>query len=425
MIGGPVDEADQTDQSESRSCSPAEYILRDQAFILPTPPASPDQQLLQLQQLPKRVLTQVPQQLPPLPRPWRGIFELSRQKNGRYVLRNSLIHPQGLPRSQVQARRPLLFFTEALSEDIDSDMNDDAFTVYGMRESSFLNTRDLSVHNTRESSPSRASVRDEEAFKHERPDLGADVYSALVLLDLYRKDREKLQAIEDDNESDLYDDDANIYLDAESPREAWEANKLASNSIFTALCNLKDPQCPYTKLSTKLHYHCPPEKCQLSEPFPLSNPWLFNQEQQLLASSHDPSHVHCVSRLGPFPDSAGECHLFNSIRSFPNHKCCYWNQADLDTIPERGKRAYESKKLEEAKRMHLRILDRREWISGWLGVEREVSIRDLEGRLDGGGREWMQELERGDWDGEVGRVIGSVGEYLGLEGVDRQLALEM
>jgi hypothetical protein len=305
-------------------------------------------------------------------------------------------------------------------------MNDDTSTVYNTGESSFQNTRDPSVYNTRKSSPLRASTRDEEVFSHERPDLGADVYGALLLLEIHRKDQENLQAIEEDNDSDLYDDDADIYLDAESPRAAWEANKPASNSILTSLCSLRDPQCPYTNLSTKLHYHCPPEKCELSKPSSSSSLSFLNQEQQLLAASHDPNHVHCVSRLGPFPDSAGECHLFNSIHNFSNHKCCYWNQADLDTIPTRGKRAYESKKLEEANRMHLRILDRREWISGLLGVGREVSIRDLDGCLDDRGREWMQELERGDWDREVrevGRLIGSAGEDLVLESMHIELDL--
>ena len=375
MTGGTAMEVHQTQQSESRSCSPMDYLPRTQTFVLPTPPASPDQQLLQAHRPAKKVLVQGPelaQQHPPLSRPWRGIFELSGKKKGRYVFRNSFIHPQVLPHSSVDIRGSSSSPIEILSEDGDSDMENSS-----------------TVYSTREPSPSQADARDEDLYSADIPSLkGPDLLGAFILKDISRKDEEekrKLQAAgktDDNTYDDIYDDDADIYLDADSPREAWEANKPASNQMFTALCNLKNPDCPYTILSTRLHYHCPPEKCKLTQSgFPLHN---------TLQEEHDPTHVHCVSRLGPFPDSAGECHLQNraQLDSFPKHTCCFWDQAAQDTIPARGKRAYNARKLEEAKRKHMRIYDRRDWIRLRLDLGGSVSLRDCD--LGVGGRGLME-----------------------------------
>lgn len=93
-----------------------------------------------------------------------------------------------------------------------------------------------------------------------------DIGAADLLLEMLRREQENLATkLEDGDDSDFYDDGADIYLDAESPREAWELHKPAENKILTARCSNKDPQCPHTILSTKIHYHCPEEKCLLSK----------------------------------------------------------------------------------------------------------------------------------------------------------------
>jgi hypothetical protein len=389
MTRGLSDEADQTNHNESPSWSPGNCLPRSQVFVLPTPPTAPGHQLLQLQQLQqlqKKLPIQAPQPFP-LPSPWRGIFELSRCTNGRYVLRNSLIHPQELALTQTQRRQSLLPSVETASEDIDSSMKNKVIRVYNTREPSVCNTRESS-HRRRDSSRSRAEAKDEEHYNHDIPSSAGSkmIVAAEVLVGM----------------------SANVYLDAASPREAWEAHKMTENPMFTALCSLRNSECPYTTLSTRLHYHCPPEKCRLSRPSPI--PF---QQDRAFQDEYDPDHTHCVSRLGPFPDSAGECHLQNSRSRFPNHKCCYWDEEDLKSVPTRGQRACESKKLEEARKKGMRILDQRGLIGNWLDVEREVSMMDL--NLDDGGRELEAVLNSGLCAVEIARCKFAA-EYQGADG---------
>lgn len=246
MTGDPFDEADQTNQSESPSWSPGYCSLRSQVIVLPTPPTSPGHQLLQLQQL-QQLLKKVPIQAQhprPLPSPWRGIFELSGRINERYILKNSLIHPQELALTRTQIRQSLLPSVETASKDIDRSKSNKVITIYSTREPSVCNTRESSAHHARDSSPSRAEASDEELYNYDTPSSeGSEMTGAAeILVEMSR----------------------NVYLDAASPREAWEAHKPTENPMFTALCRLRNPQCPYTTLSTRLHYHCPPEKCKLS-----------------------------------------------------------------------------------------------------------------------------------------------------------------
>ena len=390
MARGSFDEAYQTNQSESQSWSPGDYSPRSQVIVLPTTPTPPGNQLLQLQQL-----QQLPRKLPiqaqqcfPLPSSWRGIFKLSGRMNGRYILRNSLIHPQKLALTRTQLRQSLLPSVETASKDIDRSMSNNVITVYSTKEPSVCNTRESSAHHTRDSPPSWVEASDEELYNHDTPSSeGSEMCDAAeILVGMSR----------------------NVYLDAPSPREAWEAHKMTENPMFTALCSLRNPQCPYTTLSTRLHYHCPPEKCKLSRPCSIPS-----QLERALQDEYDTNHTHCVSRLGPLPDSAGECHLQNSRSRFPNHKCCYWDEEDLKTVPTRGQRACESKKLEEARKKGLRILDRRGLIGNWLDVEREVTMMDL--NLDDGGRELETVLNSGLHEVEIARYLFAA-VYQGTEG---------
>ncbi|KAE9372401.1 hypothetical protein N431DRAFT_340250 [Stipitochalara longipes BDJ] len=410
-----ADGAIRADKIETRSQFPADHIPRDRiSLFLPTPPASPDQEPLPLQQLLKMNTFPAQKQRPPIARPWRGIFELSGQTNGKYVLRNSLIHPPGPPQSCVERWLPSVSSMTINSENEDCEMNDDSSTCY----------------NARESSPAHAYLRDEDLSNCDLPDLetsdlyssdlpgldGPGVWGAQVLFDLCRKEKETLVTRKNDHESDFYDDDTNNYLDTESFREAWMANKPAKNPRITALCSNEDPQCPYTILSTRLHYHCPAEKCRLSKPTSPANS-SSSIAGKCSPDDYDPNHVHCVSRLGPFPDSAGECHLYNSLHNFKTHKCCYWKDEYVDEMTSRGKRAYEKRKEEEARRKHMQIRDRSSEISIWLEVGKMVGIRDCE-RLEGleeGGRGLLGELESGVWDGDVakmGEVIGGMRDEL-------------
>ena len=82
-------------------------------------------------------------------------------------------------------------------------------------------------------------------------------------------------------------------------------------------------------------------------------------------------------------------------------------------MPTRGQRACESKKLEEARKKGLRILDRRGLIGNWLDVEKEVTMMDL--NLDDGGRELETMLNSGLDEVEIARYLFAA-EYQGAEG---------
>lgn len=177
MTGGPAD------QNESRSCSPPTYPPRNQVYLLPTPPASPDHQLVESQQAPKTATIQVREQTPPRVQAWRRIFKLSGPTNGQYVLRNSLIHPQEIPQSHIALRQPRLFPARSFSEEEVNDMSDDASTCY----------------SSRESSPSRTDAKDEELFSHDLPALeGSGLYGAALLIEICRKEKENLQTLSKD-----------------------------------------------------------------------------------------------------------------------------------------------------------------------------------------------------------------------------------
>jgi hypothetical protein len=389
MEGGVADEADQTEQSKSQFCSPADYTLRHRSSLLPTPPVSPDQQLLQLQQLqqlPKKIVILTRQhQRHLLARPWRGIFELSDPMNCKYVLRNTLIHPQQLTQSRAEIHPHPLPSTEIYSEDIDGSMNDD------------FSTRSNTRSSSSPPSPNPANAMD-------------DLQGAHLLHEIWREEKEKENLRGSSDIDSGFPDDADIYLDAASPRETWEAHRphAAENKILTEKCSESEPWCPYTRLSTKMHFHCPEEKCRISRPSSSSS--RISQSQDGREGGVGQEHEHCVSRLGPYPDSAGECHLLNTqLEEFRDHRCCEWDEKDLATITVRGRRAYEMRKTEEARRMGGRVFDRRGeiWgigVGGWLDIGRGVEVSDF---VDDRGRELLEQLQTGGLDEAVrGLVCG-------------------
>jgi hypothetical protein len=295
-------------------------------------------------------------------------------RNGKYILRNSLIHPQNIVRFHMATRRPLLHSTKIFTEDV--DMGNEASTCY----------------STRESSLSRSDSQDEELFSHDLPTLGSDVYGAALLVEICRKDEGGLQRLtKDQNCLKIPPVEADIYTGRKSFRDEYERNmeKFYPNPILTARCSLKDPQCAYTRLSTTIHYHCSPDKCHLSKPT-LSSDLATSDHDSTI--DHDPNHEHCVSLLGPYPDSAGECLLANSLYHFPNHTCCDWKLEDLAII-------YDDRKLIEAKMKHKRIYDRA-WMSEQLDAGGRVTIRDCD--LGSAGRKLMDDLRSGEWDKELG-----------------------
>jgi hypothetical protein len=86
-------------------------------------------------------------------------------------------------------------------------------------------------------------------------------------------------------------------------------------------------------------------------------------------------------------------------------------------MTSRGKRVYEKKKLEEANRKHMLILDRSGEIAVSLGQGQMVGVRDCErlGGLGEAGMGLLWELESGGLDGEVatmGEVIGGMRDEL-------------
>ncbi len=72
-------------------------------------------------------------------------------------------------------------------------------------------------------------------------------------------------------------------------------------------------------------------------------------------------------------------------------------------MPTRGQRSCESKKLEEARKKGLRILDRRVLVGNWLDVEREVTMMGLS--LDDGGKELEAALNGGLHEVEIARYL--------------------
>lgn len=388
---------------------------KNQSLCLPTPPASPDQDLLRFRHQLKKVPVVAEEQCHSLPRPWRGIFELSGRTNGKYVLRNSLIHPQQPSQSPVERWLPSVAFMDGYSEDKNSEMDEDSSTC--------CNAKETTSHVL-------AHPRDETLSSRDIPDLdnphlyscdlhnldGPGVCGAADFLEICRKEEKTLLASKKDKDETLdhHDDDADTYYNAKSMHEVWVAKKRTENPRFTALCSIKDPHCPYTILSTRLHYHCPEEKCKLSKIiFPAdvssSASGVLGPEKPL--DEYDPNHIHCVSRLGPFPDSAGECHLQNSLYKYPDHKCCYWKDEYLHEMTRRGKREYEKRKTEEAKRKHMLIRDRTGDVAVRLGQGQTVGIRDYErlGGLGEEGRGLLEELEGGVWDDEVEKMGEAVG----------------
>jgi len=400
MTGGPAD------QNESRSCSPPIYASHNQDYILPTPPASPDQQLAESQQAPKTATIQVQEQASPRVQAWRRIFKLSGPMNGQYVLRNSLIHPQEIPQSNVALRQPRLLPARSFSEEEVKDMSDDASTCY----------------SSRESSPSRTDAKDEDVFSHDLPaSEGSGLYGAALLIEICRKEKENLQTLsKDKGDLGISANFFNFCNGSKSIRGEYDRNmnKPTDNPLLISRCNLKDPQCVYTYLSTQLHYHSPRAKCALSKPTSSD----CTVPHQDILNGHDPNHEHCVSRLGPYPGSAGDCHLANSIRHFTTHICCYWTGVDLDSVPRRSKRRYDDRKLLEAKKKRMRIHDRRAWIGNQWNPGEKVTIRDCD--LGEGGRAFMDDLRRGVLDREVSELptvidlnvglMGELSDYLGM-----------
>jgi hypothetical protein len=372
--------------SESRGCPPLTYIAPNQMFVLPTSPASSAQQLPQSKQASASSKIQAQQQSSHICA-WRRIFEhleMSGRTNGQYRLRNSLIHPQEIAQRHVNTRRSSLLGMETFSEE-DSDISDGTSTCY----------------SPRELSPPRADPKANELFGHDLPTLeGSDLCGAALLVEICRKEKENLARLARDQDClQISAIDPDFYTGRKSVREEYERskNKLPENLILTARCSLRDPRCIYTCLSTTIHYHCPPEKCTLSKP-PLSSDHPTSDQEH--PDGHDPNHEHCVSRLGPYPDSAGDCFLANSLRQFQSHICCYWKNEDLASIPLQSKRLYDDRKLLEAKKKHMQIYDRRAWISAQMDAGKGIAIRDCD--LGVGGRRFVDDLTRGELDGEVG-----------------------
>ena len=155
-----------------------------------------------------------------------------------------------------------------------------------------------------------------------------------------------------------------------------------------------------------MHFHCPEEKCRISRPSSSSS--RIPQSQDGGEGGVGQEHEHCVSRLGPYPDSAGECHLLNTqLEEFRDHRCCEWDEKDLATITVRGRRAYEMRKTEEARRMGGGVFDRRGeiWgigVGGWLDIGRGVEVSDF---VDDRGRELLEQLQTGGLDEAVRGLV--------------------
>ncbi|KUJ07270.1 uncharacterized protein LY89DRAFT_742918 [Mollisia scopiformis] len=271
----------------------------------PSPPASPDvqhaqkalEETLKIASSPTSVSTSI--NLPV----WQRIlaYAIQGQKRTRapYVLRNSTIHTH---RPQHQIDR-----TSAIPVDVVDSVDDDS-------------SEDLiSLSDTRSFTPSLAAVEDEQ---------------------LSSKDAE------------IFDVDATM-MNATPDISKWHKDNLSRhNHLLDNLCDAKVPNCPYITISTSKHFHPPPEKCRTRVPtvmwdysFPDSDP-----------EPRPPTHEHCVTRLGPYPATGGDCLLANSLKT-PSHTCCVWHSRDLVGISIAPDHGFNNVKLDEARRKRLKIYD--------------------------------------------------------------------
>jgi hypothetical protein len=181
----------------------------------------------------------------------------------------------------------------------------------------------------------------------------------------------------------------------------WLSSPPNSNPRLIARCNLKDPQCKYTSLSTTPHFHVPPENCHHSKPilppiFPLPD----TCERKL-------DHEHCVSRLCPLPAGAGQCLLANLPSK--HHECCYWDEAHLEGIPIYQKEIFKDYKVKEGRKNRIKIWDRSSDVdaNGCVRNEELLSCVPIREELDEGGTKILEWLGKSDVDVDMGDLEGN------------------
>jgi hypothetical protein len=106
---------------------------------------------------------------------------------------------------------------------------------------------------------------------------------------------------------------------------------------IASLCDLKRPDCKYSRLIPEFHYHSPTAKCHASE------------------AIGDRPHEHCISKDFALPGRAGGCILI----TFPSraHTCCHWRDEDRLEWESAMRRKYQDTKADEIMQHKQDIID--------------------------------------------------------------------
>jgi hypothetical protein len=374
MMGSPYfGKCDSPTASVSPSCS-------SPVSLLPTPPASPDTSHLAFlgkANKGKKTISLVSSSSGST-NPYgflNRIMEMASQsKRSRgQGLRTSYIHPQ--QRSPCRFRRPRTSSIETEKSTLRKDISISDDMSY--------------TFSSRDPTPSLRNSSNEPSPRLDLDDSDGTVLHIATLLHDFRRGNEPAYSV-----SEIAQKPTLIH-------DNWLSKPPNSNPKLIIRCNLKDPQCKYTALSTTPHFHVPPENCHHSKPilprtFPLPDTCEYTLD-----------HEHCVSRLCPLPAGAGQCLLANLPSK--HHQCCYWDEAHLKGIPIYQKEIFKDYKVKEGRKNRVKIWDR----SSDVDANGRVKKQDVLSRvpiwegLGKGGMEILEWLEKGEADVDMGDLEGN------------------
>lgn len=375
--------------------------------LLPTPPASPELETNTKMEKGKKAQRQPNDPLSIDKDCWARIVDMASRRafrSNHYILRNSPIHPQ---RSLSEAGSETRGRSAALdlhTDEYEDDSNSD------------LDSIDTC---SRDVSPGRIPT--------------AGILHRASLGRFYSEGIDFFESLKRFNSNEVYEGRNNrLAFSAADPLIAndptrihanWEANQPEHNPKLDGLCQNNDRHCPYTTKCTRRHYHPDPAKCRLDKP-PLlehhepSHQSLDKQWDAWLEANNGTlppdryvDHEHCITRLRPYPAGAGDCLLAANPRN--NHRCCVWDEADFDGIPQNFTRAYNRSKHAEAQRHRIAIFDQSKLVKTEIRLPDQGLMKD---QLDLGGQTFHFELENGSLGSELGHLEM---DQINLESEDR------
>jgi hypothetical protein len=310
-----------------------------------------------------------------LPKPKSGC-----DLNSSYVYKNNLIHPRELLVAPQKRRHVWPFGPPIVQHDNTQDNCSKANpdpppkgTPDGRHDSLYNSSTALLAPAYCETTACKPSKVD-----------ATSLVSATMLLDIFREVTPQLAVSVTSpaiirNHTFIYD--------------SWCKNASLWNRspIFKDLCDRGEVDCEYNTLFSCKHFHSPPEKCLFS---PSNALYLREYSGQYdTTQTYAVQHEHCISRLSPFPSGIGECML--ATLPSRHHKCCHWSDQNLTGLEVVRKRGYDKVALIEHRKKNMRIVDRRSWIDGRLGMDQSVCLRGCDDVLGEQGRRLKMELDEG------------------------------